>query len=350
MEWPLSKEELEYLYWDKWMLQKEIADFFDKSKQIISYWFRKYDIKPKYYKNKKTDECFSKEIEQAVGDEYIFLEKYKGAMNKIKVRHQKCGYTYKVKPNNFLQGRRCPKCAGNIKKTTNKFKKEVKEITDGQYKVLGKYTGALEKIKLKHYRCNKEFKMKASTFLNGSRCPHCAGKRKTTKSFKQEIKELVGYQYTVLGKYKGAKSKIKIKHNKCGYIYKVTPSNFLNGRRCPKCKGIGSSSGEKIINIFLKTNNIKSIYEYSHKKCRNKYKLSFDFKIKGKPILIEYNGRQHYKPVKYFGGKNAFEQQKINDKIKKDFCKENNIKLIIIPYWEKDNIEEILKKELKEVM
>ena len=34
------------------------------------------------------------------------------------------------------------------------------------------------------------------------------------------------------------------------------------------------------------------------------------------------------------------------DKIKSDYCKNNNIKLVIIPYWDFDNIEQILTKEL----
>lgn len=32
--------------------------------------------------------------------------------------------------------------------------------------------------------------------------------------------------------------------------------------------------------------------------------------------------------------------------VKNKFCKDNNIKLIRIPYWEYDNIEKILIKEL----
>ena len=36
-----------------------------------------------------------------------------------------------------------------------------------------------------------------------------------------------------------------------------------------------------------------------------------------------------------------------NDNIKNQYCKDNNIKLVRIPYWEFDNIENILEKELK---
>ena len=36
------------------------------------------------------------------------------------------------------------------------------------------------------------------------------------------------------------------------------------------------------------------------------------------------------------------EIQQVRDKIKNKFCKENNIKLIRIPYWKKNNINIIL--------
>ena len=38
---------------------------------------------------------------------------------------------------------------------------------------------------------------------------------------------------------------------------------------------------------------------------------------------------------------------KRNDNIKTEYCKNNNIKLIRIPYWEFDNIEQIICQELK---
>lgn len=47
---------------------------------------------------------------------------------------------------------------------------------------------------------------------------------------------------------------------------------------------------------------------------------------------------QHFKPVSYFGGPEAFELQKIRDKAKNNYCEKNNIKLLRISYLE-DNIE-----------
>lgn len=113
---------------------------------------------------------------------------------------------------------------------------------------------------------------------------------------------------------------------------------------CPRCK---ESKGEKIITNYLKKHNINYKGQYRFEDCRNKKTLPFDFgilddcnKIK---FLIEFDGFQHFEPCS-FGG-NAmenFENIKINDKIKTDYCKKNNITLIRINYLQIDNINSIL--------
>jgi hypothetical protein len=56
----------------------------------------------------------------------------------------------------------------------------------------------------------------------------------------------------------------------------------------------------------------------------------FDIYIPELNIAIEYQGQQHYRPIDYFGGQEAFEQNKIRDKLKADKCKENNCTLIYV--------------------
>jgi hypothetical protein len=66
-------------------------------------------------------------------------------------------------------------------------------------------------------------------------------------------------------------------------------------------------------------------------------------------ICIEADGEQHFRPVS-FGGvdKKAtvknFELTKKRDKTKDDYCKKKNIELIRVPYFDMENIEEILNK------
>lgn len=59
-------------------------------------------------------------------------------------------------------------------------------------------------------------------------------------------------------------------------------------------------------------------------------------------IAVEYQGKQHYEPVGYFGGENHFNMQKKHDDIKRKYCIDNGIYLLEIPYWDIDSIDEIL--------
>lgn len=54
--------------------------------------------------------------------------------------------------------------------------------------------------------------------------------------------------------------------------------------------------------------------------------------------LLEFQGEQHYKLIKKFGGKRGLSQQKYNDNLKRQYCIKNNIKLISIPYFDEDKL------------
>ncbi len=130
-------------------------------------------------------------------------------------------------------------------------------------------------------------------------------------------------------------------HEYNSFIYSRT-----NGKGCEKCN---LYKGEEKIEKFLIKNNIVYIFQKRFDNCRNKKPLPFDFGIpyeNNSWTCIEHHGEQHYFPVEYFGGKEKFKEQKKLDKIKAKYCKENNIKLLIIPYWEFNNIEQILTKAL----
>lgn len=123
------------------------------------------------------------------------------------------------------------------------------------------------------------------------------------------------------------------------------------GFRCPECN---TSKGEQRVAEFLLNNKINYIsqYEYSDLIGVNGGKLRFDFTVPLYKINIEYDGIGHYEPVDFDGlgeeiAKENFKILKHHDKLKNEYCKKHNIKLIRIPYWNFDNIEEILDRELK---
>ena len=70
--------------------------------------------------------------------------------------------------------------------------------------------------------------------------------------------------------------------------------------------------------------------------------MSYDFYLEKQNLLIEFQGIQHYEPVEIFGGEKQFKIQQEHDKRKREYAINNNIKLLEIPYWDFDNVEEIL--------
>ena len=281
---------------------------------------------------RKTDEQFKQEVHNLVGDTYTFLDSYVNTKTKLRVKHNKCGNVYWVAPAKFLSGRRCPYCAGLIKKTDEQFRQEVYDLVGDEHIFIDSYVNAYTKIRVKHNKCNHIYSVAPTNFLRGSRCPYCNGNaKKTDKEFKQEIYELVGDEYIFLEHYQGTETKIEVKHNKCGNTYKVSPDNFLYGKRCPYCN---SPKGELMIGKLLKSLKINYETQKTFDELKDKSCLSYDFYIPVQNILIEYQGIQHYQPVNHFGGVAKFRKQQKHDQMKLDYAKEQGYKLIAVPYSE----------------
>ena len=172
------------------------------------------------------------------------------------------------------------------------------------------------------------------------------GKKKKTLDEIKQVFEKEGYAL-LSTEYIKSTSKLKVQCPK-GHEYEVSWGHFNNGERCPVCN---SSKGEKRISLFLKENNINYEAQKSFKECSHKRMLPFDFYLPDYGICIEYDGQQHYNIID-FSGKNQkraeeqFKETQIKDNIKTQYCLDNNIKLIRIPYWDFKNIENILKQEL----
>jgi hypothetical protein len=287
---------------------------------------------------KKTDKQFKKEIFDLVGDEYTFLDPYQGSHIKLKVNHNKCGRVYEVRPYAFLQGGRCPYCFGTPKKTDAQFKQEIFNLVGNEYTFLESYINSATKIKVKHNKCGHIYRVEPNSFIHGSRCPYCCwGHKKTSIEFAKEMFNLVGTEYTLLDAYTDAQTKVRIKHNKCNNVYTVAPRHFLEGQRCPYCN---IPKGETIINKLLKSLGIKYEYQKTFDDLRDNRLLSYDFYIPSQNILIEYQGQQHYEPIDHFGGEYKFKTQRHHDKMKADYAKSNNYNLITVPYT-KDTFSKI---------
>lgn len=160
--------------------------------------------------------------------------------------------------------------------------------------------------------------------------------KKTNKEFKEEVKNLVGNEYTVLGEYINNKTKIKIKHNICGHEYMVRPNDFQQGYRCPECDSLESLS---LTNVkkYLTKNNIIFETEKSFDNLKLERSLRFDLFLIKYNLLIEFDGQQHF----IVRGNTVFKND-MNIRVKRDWIKnnwisKNNYKLLRIPFSICDN-------------
>ena len=206
-------------------------------------------------------------------------------------------------------------------------------------------------------RCTKHdniFTASPYEIIHGKGCISCGFEKlsecnKTPEDvFVKELKE--NYKnIELVSRYNGKTDYANFHCNICDAEW-TDIAYYVENRGCPRCNG---SSMESKIGEILQQHKINYIPQYSFSDCRDQRPLPFDFYLLDYNILVEYDGEQHYRPVN-FGGisdKEAQENLKtvqLHDQIKTNYCKEKNIPLIRIPYWEKKNIENALIFELKQ--
>lgn len=204
------------------------------------------------------------------------------------------------------------------------------------------YQNSLTKVNI---ICKKHgnFKISPHKHLCGQGCPKC--KKLDIEAFIERSKLIHGdkYDYSIV-KYVNSVTGVEIICKNHG-VFVQTPATHIRGNGvgcgCPICK---ESIGEKLISKYLELNNIIFERQKKFNSCKNKSELPFDFYLSELNICVEYNGIQHYESVEYFGGEEKFKQRLINDQIKKEYCYNNNIPLIIIKYNE--DVKKILDKKL----
>lgn len=114
----------------------------------------------------------------------------------------------------------------------------------------------------------------------------------------------------------------------------------LKNQKIQSCGCINYSIGEQNIANILKNNNIEFIQEFRPENLQRK--LRFDFYIPNnnkKPYFIEFDGKQHTTPLTTWSNTiENFKDLQKRDEIKNNYCLENNIPLIRIPYEKRDCI------------
>jgi hypothetical protein len=245
-------------------------------------------------------------------------------------------------PSAHLCGEGCSKCAF-FHQTTEEIIAQCKERHGDKYdyslfeykgwnvptKIICPIHGIFEQTPYKHKTQNG--------------CPIC-GFLKVCGSRKPSIKELIEkfrrmhgdkYDYSKVTTYINGRTLIPITCTEHGEFWQSSMKH-LQGQGCPRCN---ESKLERKISLILEKENVEFETE---KKFEWLGKQRLDFYLPKYNTAIECQGEQHFQPIKYFGGIDKLKIYQKRDETKKLLCKQNNVKLIYINYFDTD--EEINSK------
>ena len=196
-----------------------------------------------------------------------------------------------------------------------------------------------------------DFLQTPNRFHRGYLCERCSREAASTAIRTQKQLEFIERALETHGeRYDYHKVKYIGAHDNVTIVCKIhgdfeqTPTNHRKGSGCQKCAHATRivSKSEDTIKSFLIKNKIEFIKEKTFQDLINPItgrKLQFDFYIKNKDIIIEFDGPHHFKPIKWWGH-NPRQQQlaldtiQLKDKLKNEYCHNKNITLIRINYMQ----------------
>lgn len=184
-----------------------------------------------------------------------------------------------------------------------------------------------------------------------TKCPSCYKKEHITRCIineKDSANDLTGYKFGKLTvDYLIEQDKVdpygRLWHCscECGGTRDVHSRDLTSGHIWHCGCSTPISKGENRIVEILSSLDISYEREYSFSDCVNDItnkKLRFDFYLPDYNCCIEYDGIQHYKETTWRHITLQDEQRK--DNIKNRYCNEKDIKLIRIPYWDYEKLDE----------
>jgi len=267
---------------------------------------------------------------------------------------------FKQLPNSHLTGYGCDRCGYDImvdklSYTTDIFIAKARAIHGDKYdysKVV--YVNSKTKVII-ICPIHGEFKQLPYTHLSSGGCYDCGmlcgidNRRSNTEEFIARSRKIHGdkYDYSKVI-YIDAKTKVIIICPIHGE-FKQTPDSHINGGQ--GCKTCSSSKGELKVLAYLVDHNIKHKQEYpmNYYDGLRMTKYRYDFYLPDLGILIEYDGEQHHRPVKYFGGDAGYAKTLVRDKNKTDLAAQHKLHLIRIPHTHLEDLDRYLTYKISHI-
>lgn len=275
----------------------------------------------------------------------------------------KNGHSYESTVGNRIKGSNCPYCSTPIKKILVGFNDLetirpdlAREWNYTRNKKLPKdfTVGSDENV---WWICTlgHEWNDTISNRNKGRNCPYCSNHRVLTgfndlETIRPDLAKEWNYQRNkksprefTIGNDTKVWWKCKEKHE---WQAQINSRTRINGSNCPYCNG---SKTERLTYKILKDLTILFVAEKKFEQdVRVKY-YPYDVWVSKYGLLIECDGIQHFKEVKYFEQNKPFDERIKTDNIKNQYAFEKRIPLLRIPYtYNPDTEEEKIRQILKE--
>lgn len=291
------------------------------------------------------------------GDKYDYSHvKYTSSRLKVKIICPKHGGFFQSLQSH-AKGHGCDKCAREYRTINHPrrlgidtFFKRCEEVwgDDYDFSKIKTYVNNSTKVKVV---CKKhgEFLITPAQLMTGHGCYECGLDRISDfqrieyEEFLQMVEDVWGDKYMIGKDCYNSYQSFRVFCKAHDYYWETNGTNFLRGHGCRKC-GFSVSKGETAISKILEKNKIPFFEQYSFFGMKSKRKLRCDFFLPNHNLVIEYNGRQHYEAIKFFGGIDALNTTKKRDMIKYNYCIDNNINYEILKY------NESVDKRMREIL
>ena len=238
------------------------------------------------------------------------------------------------------------------KRAKEKFDIIRKICAENDYELITQESDFVDAFTPIEYICKKHGiqRQTLDSMIHGHRCYSCSYEERGLN-----CRHSIDYVKSVIEKYNGNKllnpedytgvfeKNLRIKCGECGNEYITNFDSYVhkNQTRCPHCAK-SESVGEFRIRKFLEEHKIYFEQEKTFKDCVDKKYLPFDFYLPNYNLIIEFDGQHHFSNVMF----DNYDITQKHDEIKNQYCESHNINLLRIPYWEGNNIEEILTTQL----
>ena len=178
------------------------------------------------------EEKFSEIFHNTTDGTYVQSGEFKSIGDPVEMLHKVCGKKIHPRARAFLlDGARCS-CESKFS-----FEKAAEMVEKNQGFHLLEYDGTERNCVILHDACGRKFSCAFKKFIQFPTCRKCQlGKDFSLEGLKEDVKALVGDEYTVIEVYGGAHSHVTMRHETCGTTFNMLLGAFRHGSRCPQCQ------------------------------------------------------------------------------------------------------------------